>query len=41
MDICLLTADLPSISLKSFLSSTLSLIPNVKDQVYWFQLKKS
>lgn len=38
MDICSLTADLPSISLKFDLSSVLALIPNVMDQGYWLQL---
>lgn len=37
MDICSLTADLPSISLKFVLSSVLALIPYVMDQGYWLQ----
>lgn len=40
MDMCSLTADLPSISLKFVLSSVLAFIPNVMDQGYWLQLNE-
>lgn len=40
IDICLLTADLPSISLNFVLSSVLALIPNVTDLGYWLELSE-
>lgn len=40
MDICSLTADLPSISLGFDLFSVLALIPDVTDQGYWLQLNE-
>lgn len=40
VDTCLLTADLPSISLNFVLSSVLALIPNVMDLRYWLQLSE-